>query len=130
MPPALAAALASLTAPRYTASQVGQIIHLTNKFPANTPDLVWLEALGSERGTRWAIISKDGFRKQNGAERQVQRQHGLSVFVLQKSWATQPYWAMSAQLVHWWPRIVDQALETERAAMEVPWSISGRFKQI
>lgn len=89
-----------------------------------------MEALGSERGTRWAIISKDGFRKQNGAERQVQRQHGLSVFVLQKSWSSQQYWAMSAQLVHWWPRIVDQALETERVALEVPWATSGRFKQI
>lgn len=130
MPPALAVAVAALTVPRFTSAQVGQVIHLTSKFAANTPDLEWMEALGNERGTRWAIISKDGFRKQNGAERQVQRQHGLSVFVLQKSWSKQPYWAMSAQLVHWWPRIVEQALETERVALEVPWAISGRFKQI
>ena len=105
-------------------------MHLTDKFSANTPDLDWLTALGQERNNRWTIISRDNFRKQKGAERQVQRQYGLSVFVLQKSWASKPYWEMTAQLVQWWPRIVEQACATDRAAMEVPWSMSGRFQQI
>ena len=83
-----------------------------------------------ERGVRWSIISRDGFRKQKGAERQVQRQLGLSVFVLQKSWSSRRYWEMTAQFVHWWPRIVEHACATERVAMEIPWSISGRFQQI
>jgi hypothetical protein len=130
LPPAWAAAIAKLGERRFEHGQVGEVIHLTSKFPANTPDLQWLTALGEEQGTRWTIISRDGFRKQKGAERQVQRQRGLSVFVLQKSWANKPYWEMTAQLVHWWPRIVEQACATDRVAMEVPWSTSGRFTQI
>lgn len=130
LPPGWAAAIARLGNNRFDPGQVGEVVHLTEKFNASTPDLEWLTALGQERGTRWTIISRDGFRKQKGAERQVQRQYGLSVFVLQKSWASKPYWEMTAQLVQWWPRIVTQACETDRAAMEVPWSTSGRFQQI
>ena len=43
MPPALAVAVAALTVPRFTSAQVGQVIHLTSKFAANTPDLEWME---------------------------------------------------------------------------------------
>ena len=130
LPPGWAGAIARLGNNRFDPGQIGEVVYLTDKFPANTPDIDWLTALGQERGSRWTIISRDNFRKQKGAERQVQRQYGLSVFVLQKSWASKPYWEMTAQLVQWWPRIVDQACATERAAMEVPWSTSGRFQQI
>jgi len=130
LPPAWAPAVAKLGDRRFESGQVGEVVHLTSKFSADTPDLQWLSALGEERHTRWTIISRDGFRKQKGAERQVQRQLGLSVFVLQKSWASKPYWEMTAQLVHWWPRIVKQACVTDRVTLEVPWSTSGRFSQI
>jgi hypothetical protein len=130
LPPNWAGALARLSHHRFEPGQIGEIVHLTDKFAADTADVNWLTALGHERSARWTIVSRDNFRKQKGAERQVQRQYGLSVFVLQKSWASKPYWDMTAQLVQWWPRIVDQACATDRAAMEVPWSTSGRFQQI
>lgn len=130
LPPIWAGGIARLGSRHYDANAVSQVVHLTEKFAANTPDIDWLTALGEDRGMRWTIISRDAFRKQKGAERQVQRRYGLSVFVLQKSWASKPYWEMTAQFVRWWPRIVDQACATERAAMEVPWSLSGRFTQI
>jgi len=130
LPPSWASAIARLGSGRFESGQIGEIVHLTDKFSANTPDLDWLTALGQERNNRWTIISRDNFRKQKGAERQVQRQYGLSVFVLQKSWASKPYWEMTAQLVQWWPRIVEQACATDRAAMEVPWRVSDRFQQI
>lgn len=130
LPRAWAAAVAHLGRSHFDPGMVGEVVHLTDKFAANTPDLEWLTALGHERGVRWSIISRDGFRKQKGAERQVQRQLGLSVFVLQKSWSSRRYWEMTAKFVHWWPRIVEHAYATERVAMEIPWSISGRFQQI
>lgn len=101
LPPSWASAIARLGSGRFESGQIGEIVHLTDKFSANTPDLDWLTALGQERNNRWTIISRDNFRKQKGAERQVQRQYGLSVFVLQKSWASKPYWEMTAQLVQW-----------------------------
>ena len=130
MPPALAAAVLQLGHSRFDPGHLDQVVHLSQKFSASTPDLEWLTALGQAKGERWTIISRDGFRKQQGAERQVQRQYGLSVFILQKSWASKPYWEMASQFVHWWPRIVEHACATDRAALEVPWSTSGRFAQI
>ena len=130
LPPNWAGALARLSLHRFDPGQIGEIVHLTDKFTADTADVDWLTALGHERNARWTIVSRDNFRKQKGAERHVQRQYGLSVFVLPKSWASKPYWDMTAQLVQWWPRIVAQACVTDRAAMEVPWSTSGRFQQI
>ncbi|WP_460550063.1 PIN-like domain-containing protein [Comamonas piscis] len=131
LPPAWPAAIALLGQDKYESHcHIGEIIHLREKFKANTPDIEWLMNLGLDKATQWTIISRDGFRKQNGAERQVQCQYGLSVFVMQKSWASKPYWSMTSQFVHWWPRLVKQACETERVAMEVPWSISGKFSQI
>lgn len=130
MPPGnWVAGIASLSVARFEDNQIGEVVHLTSKFKRNTPDVEWLEALGQERG-KWTIISQDAFRKRNGAERELLRRYNLSVFVLQKSWASRQYWDKTAQFVHWWPRIVIQACTTERAALEVPWNTSGKFQQI
>lgn len=72
----------------------------------------------------------DASRKRNGAKRKVIRDSGLSVFVLQNSWANSPYWEKTAQLKRWWPRIVDHAVAVARIAMEAPWKIAVRFKQL
>jgi len=71
----------------------------------------------------WVILSGDAFRKANGAERKVLREKKLSVFVLQSSWSIHTYRDKTAQLVQWWPRIVDQSAEVDGIAMEVPWLI-------
>lgn len=63
-------------------AELGQVCHLREKFAADTKDEEWLAALGN--AGHWAIVSCDKFRKQSGAERQVIRQRGLSVFVLQR----------------------------------------------
>ncbi len=130
MPPGKwVAGVAAFSHARFAAAEVGEIVHLTSRFAAGTPDLEWLDALGQERG-KWTIISQDNFRKKNGAERALLRRHSLSVFVLQKSWATRLYWDKTAQFLHWWPRIVQQACTTEKAALEVPWQTHGKFQQI
>ena len=113
---------------QYHNGEVGQVIHLKGRFAPNTPDIDWIEELAAEKG--WAIISGDAFRKRNGVERKVIRQSGLSVFVLQSSWANFPYWEKTAQLVRWWPRIVDQANSVDKIAMEVPWRATGKFRQL
>lgn len=128
VPPTWAACLAEASKKQFDAGKVGGVIHLRERFPSNTPDIDWVNALAAERG--WTIISGDAFRKQNGIERKVLRQSGLSVFVLQSSWSSHPYWDKTSQLIKWWPRIVEQANSADCISMEVPWQFSGRFKQI
>lgn len=107
---------------------VENVEHLKERFEGNTPDIEWIQKLASEKD--WTIISGDGFRKQNGGERRVLRQSGLSVFVLQRSWSTHQYWEKTAQLLRWWPRIVEQSNLVEGAAFEVPWLTSKKLKQL
>jgi hypothetical protein len=128
LPPNWAACLSGCSRSQFNAGHVSQISHLRDLFEPSTPDLEWLQKLALERG--WTIISLDTFRKSAGAERRVIRENGLSVFVLQPSWASYPYWDKTAQLIRWWPRIVEQANSVEAIAMEVPWKLSGKFKQL
>ena len=104
-------------------------MHLKEFFPGHTSDTEWIQALAKEKD--WAILSGDAFRKRNGVERKVLRESGLSVFVLQSSWSSYEYWEKTAQIIHWWPRIVAQANAVQSLAMEVPWRITGgKFKQL
>ncbi|GAB1837997.1 hypothetical protein MyNCGM121_47780 [Achromobacter xylosoxidans] len=128
LPPAWAATMSAASRRRFTSTALEKVVQLRERFPANTQDLEWLEPLGREKN--WCVISCDAFRKQNGAERRAIRQFGLSVFVLQPSWASKPYWEKTAQFILWWPRIVDQANAVEASALEVPWRASGRFRQL
>ena len=106
------------------------VTHIKEKFPSNPPDIEWIEALADEGD--WAVISHDRFHK-NPLEKEALRRAGLTVFVLKKSWADQKNWSKAAQLVRWWPRIMEQAdLVTGGAVFEVPYNFSGkgRFQQV
>lgn len=128
LPPSWAACLGVCSASQYRNGEVERVEHLKTRFPADTPDMQWIAALAKEKN--WTIVSLDAFRKRNGVERKVLRESGLSVFVLQSSWATHPYWHKTANLMKWWPRIVSQANAVCTIAMEVPWRTSSKFKQV
>lgn len=130
LPPAWAKTFsaASNGAGLFLPGYLGQVQHLQNRFARNADDIEWLTALGKEGG--WAVVSGDSFRKGRGAEREVIRAYGITVFVLQRSWASRQYWDKLSQLVLWWPRIVVQANTVDNAALEVPWRHTSKFKQL
>lgn len=128
MPPSWAACLSACSRSQFVGGAVEEVVHLKGRFPENTPDVNWIQALANEKD--WTILSGDAFRKGNGVERKILQKSGLSVFVLQSAWSSYPYWEKTAQLLRWWPRIVEQANVVDGLAMEVPWRLSGRFKQL
>ena len=128
LPPNWAGMLQAVSRFQFPPVHVEQVSHLRELFAPDTADLDWIGKLSLQQG--WTIISGDAFRKKNGAERKVIQQRGLSVCVLQPSWSSYPFWEKTPQIVHWWPRIVDQANSVERIAMQIPWMISGRFTQL
>jgi len=65
----------------------------------------------------WIVVSIDRFKKST-AEREMMRRQGLTVFVLDRQWS-KPYWAQAAQLVLWWPKIIDVAKLTSKTALRV-----------
>ena len=126
LPPSLARGVAELSK---VDPDITEVVALRDKFPANTPDEVWMGQLHAEGG--WIVISSDQFKKSK-AERELLRQRGLTVFVLDPQWADHLYWDKAARLVLWWPKLVSVAKLTSKTAMRVPWRFTSKstFEQI
>ncbi|MFN0303641.1 MAG: hypothetical protein ACKVQU_25175 [Burkholderiales bacterium] len=111
-------------------ARIESVVHLREKFPANAKDIEWIGLLSHEEG--WVVISCDHFSKSD-EEREVLRQAGLIIFVLDSQWTHHRYWDQAHNLVRWWPAIVDQADSmTGGAAFRVHWRFTNtkRFEQI
>jgi hypothetical protein len=120
LPPALAHALRELSKP-----ENHEVLHLKDRFDADTPDTDWIKSLSVEGG--WIVVTHDNLNK--GLEREALRQAGLLVFFLDKSWADHKFWEKAHNLVKWWPRIIEQAGGIEDgAAFQVKWNFSGKGK--
>lgn len=120
LPPPLAHALRELSKP-----DDHVVIHLKDRFTANTLDTVWINDLSEEEG--WIVITHDSLNK--GLEREALRRAGLMVLFLDKSWKDHKFWEKAHNLVKWWPRIVEQAGGIHGgAAFQVKWNFSGKGK--
>lgn len=121
LPPALARALHELTIREW--ESLHQVIHLRDRFPADTPDTGWISALSEEEG--WVVITHDRLNK--GLEREALKRAGLKVFFLDRSWKDHNFWDKAVQLARWWPRIIEQAEGISGgAAFQVPWNFRGK----
>ncbi len=104
------------------------VIALRDKFPADTPDPIWISQLGKEGN--WAVVTQDLFRK-NSIEKQALKKSGLIVFALSRQWPDFKYWDKAKKLVEWWPHIEAYATHMRGGVMvRVPWRCTGRFQQI
>lgn len=117
LPPLLAHGIAELSKGE---SDVGQVIHLRDRFEPSEKDLVWLPAL-SLAGESWSVVSIDKFKKDHNAERIAISRAGHTVYVLDSQWASQPYWAKAGRLVVWWPTILAHARLVSGGIYRVPW---------
>jgi hypothetical protein len=127
LPPALAHALHELSCAHW--EDAHQVVALRDRFPAATPDTDWITALSQEGD--WTVVTHDRLNK--GAEREVLKRAAIKVFLLDKSWKNQAFWAKAENLVRWWPSIVEQAERIRGgAAFRVRWKFSGKgqFDQI
>jgi predicted nuclease of predicted toxin-antitoxin system len=110
-------------------NNVEEVIHLRDRFSANTKDHEWITNLA--KSGPWVVISQDTFIK-NDLEREALRQSGLIVFVLDRQWSQHKHWPKSQNLVKWWPAIMEQSLRIKGgASYRVSWRYSGgRVEQI
>ena len=102
------------------------VMHLSDRFARNAPDLVWIPGLTADGP--WAVLSVDKFKKQGGVEREALRQAGHMVFLLEQQWLKQTFWLQAERLVRWWPQIVYQTQLASGGAFVVPWRHTSRAK--
>lgn len=121
LPLALAQALNAL------ASTDGHIVkHSTEVAGRGAKDVDLFKALSDEK---YELHITQDHHQRKQIERKAIADAGLIVFVLAKSWSTQPFWLKSAQLVRWWPLIADHAARMRPPAIfRVPWKIQGQGK--
>ena len=101
-----------------------EVIHLSDRFRRNAPDLEWISALGQG----WYIVSIDKFNKSRGQEREALRRTGHTVYVLDPQWSKHTFWLKSARLVLWWPLVLEHARLTAGGVFRVPWQHSSTKK--
>lgn len=105
-----------------------KVTHLREKFSANTPDVVWIRALGEEG--EWVIVSGDLRITKNAAEREAWRESGLTAFFLKSAWADQGLWLFASRFLAWWPRMLAQAeMAAKGKGFFVPFS-GQRFEDV
>ncbi len=84
-----------------------QVVHLKDRFAANTPDETWMTTLAREES--WVIISGDLQIRQNPHEVQAWRSAGHTVFFLKDRWIELEFWTQAWKFVKCFPEIIDVA---------------------
>lgn len=103
-----------------------EVTHLRLMFSSDIRDVDWISTLASEGD--WSIVTQDRLIK-NPLEKEALRRSGLVAFILARAWSNHRYWEVAAQLVQWWPRIMEQAgLVQPGAVFEIPWKFAGKGK--
>jgi hypothetical protein len=96
---AMARAIAALAA-----SQGIEVVHLTDRFAADTPDAEWITRIRDEG---FVIVSGDPRITRNPANREAWHESGMTAFFLSHDWAQRRFWVQASELVRWWPIIVE-----------------------
>lgn len=83
-----------------------EVIHLQDRYAANTPDLKWLELLGTERA--WNVISCDAFNKTK-EEKEAVRRLARCTFTFAGGYANLPIWTQAYKIIQRWPEVLKTA---------------------
>lgn len=88
-----------------------QVVHLKDRFAANTPDETWIRALGGEKD--WVIVSGDLRIQNNPHEVRAWQEAGHTVFFLKSAWIAQPFWTQAWKFVKCFPDLVATAAKAK-----------------
>jgi hypothetical protein len=78
-----------------------EVVHLRDRFNANTTDEAWMRQLGAEG--EWVIVTCDTSISKNPHEVKAWLESGLVVFFLKSGWLNLAYWDFAWQLIKKWP---------------------------
>lgn len=100
------------------------VVHLKDRFAANTPDETWMRALAGE--SDWVIISGDIRISKNPHEVAAWREAGHTTFFLKAGWTNLPFWDQAQKFVKCFPEIIATAERAKSGTMFMV-SVSGKI---
>jgi hypothetical protein len=89
-----------------------QIVHLKDRFAANTPDETWMGALAGEPD--WTIVSGDLRIRKNPHETHAWEAAGHTTFFLKAGWINLPLWTQTWKFVKCFPDVVATAAQAKK----------------
>ena len=104
------------------------LVHLRSRFNEDTPDPVWITALGQEGD--WIIISGDPRISRGRAERAAWHESGLTAFFLGDAWSNRRLHKQVGDFIALWPAIVQAAREAEPGSGFLIEAGSKKIKKI
>lgn len=101
------------------------VVHLTEKFPHNTPDEIWLKEIGEKN---YVLITRDERVRWNPAELSAFCKNKVGAFFLGGKNLNK--WGIIQQLIRNWPQIVDLSGKTRKPfAFRIP-PHGGKFSPL
>ncbi len=97
----VARALHCLVEPKHS------VIHLKERFPPETPDVDWMNALAREAD--WIILSADTAISRNPHEVEAWKRAEHPIFFFKYNWVQQIFWEQASRLFHLFPEIEKRA---------------------
>lgn len=84
-----------------------EVLHLRDRFPANKPDVEWMQELAAETG--WVIISGDVRIGKNPHEIAAWQTAGHTIFFLKSGWTNIGFWEQVQKLAKCFPDLLEHA---------------------
>ena len=117
----VARALNCLVEPRHS------VVHLKERFLADTSDIAWMTALAEE--SDWIILSADIAISRNPHEVAAWKKAGHPTFFFKPAWVQQPFWEQASRICHLFPDIIKQSERTRTGdAFVVPFK--GKIEKL
>ena len=89
-----------------------QVIHLKERFAANTPDETWMHALAGE--SDWVIVSGDLQIRRNPHEIKAWQEAGHTTFFLKKGWLNMNFWEQAWKFAKVFPELLETAARSRK----------------
>ena len=106
--PRIAKGLNGFVAPEH------EVIHLRDRFPANTTDLDWMRQLAQEPDL--IIVTADVRIGRNPQEVEAWKQAGHTIFFLKPGWTDMKFWDQAQKFTKCFPAIIETARAARRGS--------------
>jgi hypothetical protein len=107
------------------ASPDHQVIHLKDKFSANTDDVDWMNQLAEEEDL--IIVTADVRIGKNPQEIEAWKQAGHTIFFLKPGWTDMKFWDQAQKFTKCFPSIIERAQFAKRGSSFIV-SVSGKIE--
>lgn len=104
-----------------------RVIHLKDRFPGNTEDVAWMQALANERD--FVIVTADVRIRRNPHEVNAWLEAGHTIFFLKPGWTDLTFWEQANKFTKCFPALIKEAESAQRGSAFAV-SVNGKVERL